>query len=71
MAVLGAILLLAYLVEVLKGVRTPLSYAVFVVLCVAPVVLAQLYYMKKKDAKIIRYILGIEVWKKLPLLWKV
>lgn len=59
MYVLDAILLIAYLVELLKGVRTPLSYGIFVVLCVTPVILTQLYYLKKKEAKIIRYLLGV------------
>jgi len=59
MSILDVILMIAYLVELLKGVRTPVSYGIFVLLCVVPVVLAQVYYLKKKDAKIIRYVLGI------------
>ena len=57
--IMNAVLALAYAVELLKGARSPLSYAIVAVLCVLPCVLAQLVYAKRKDAKSIRYILGI------------
>lgn len=57
--IMNAVLALAYAVELIKGARSPQSYAVVALLCILPCVLAQLYYAKKKDTKVIRYILGI------------
>ena len=57
--IMNLVLALAYAVELIKGARTPLSYAVVAVLCVLPCVIAQLIYIKKKDSKLIRYILGV------------
>ena len=57
--IMNAVLALAYAVELIKGARSPLSYAIVAALCVLPCVIAQLIYTKKKDSKLIRYILGI------------
>lgn len=59
MYIMNGILVLAYLLEVVKGMRTPISYTIFAVLCIAPVVAATILYRKKQDAFAIRYILGI------------
>lgn len=57
--IMNAVLAIAYAMELVKGARSPQSYAVVAVLCILPCVLALLYYAKKKDSKFIRYILGI------------
>ena len=57
--IMNAVLAIAYAVEVVKGARTPLSYAIIALLCVLPCVISQLVYTKKKDAYGIRYILGV------------
>lgn len=59
MFIFNILLSLAYLVEYIKGTRSIASYAIVVVLCIAPCILAELMYLKKKDAFPIRYILGI------------
>lgn len=57
--IMNAVLAIAYAVELIKGARSPLSYAVVALLCVLPCIVAQIIYIKKKDSGIIRYILGI------------
>ena len=57
--IMNAVLALAYAIELIKGARTPSSYAIVAVLCVLPCIVAQLLYVKKKDSGIIRYVLGI------------
>ena len=57
--IMNAVLALAYAVELIKGARTPQSYAFFVVLCVLPCIISQLLYTKKKDSGLIRYVLGV------------
>lgn len=57
--IMNAVLALAYAVELIKGTRTPLSYAIVAALCVLPCIIAQLLYFKKKDSKNIRQVLGI------------
>lgn len=59
MAAMNIVLAAAYLLELIKGTRSPGSYAVVAVLCIAPYVLAGLLYFRKKDAFPIRYIMGI------------
>jgi len=56
--IMDAVLAIAYAIELLKGARTPDSYAIVALLCVLPCIIAQLLYMKKNDADSIRYILG-------------
>ena len=57
--IMNAVLALAYAVELIKGARTPLSYAVVAALCVLPCIIAQIFYMKKNDSRVVRYVLGI------------
>lgn len=57
--VMNLVLALAYLLEVFKGARTIGSYAIIATLCILPCVLAIITYLKKKDAKGIRHIIGI------------
>lgn len=57
--IMNAVLTLAYAVELIKGARSPLSYAIVAVLCIVPCIFAQLVYTKKKDSRLIRYIMGI------------
>ncbi len=57
--IMNAVLALAYAIELLKGARTPESYAIVAVLCVLPCIISQLIYGKKKNSAIIRYVLGI------------
>ncbi len=57
--IMNAVLALAYAIELLKGARTPDSYAIVAVLCILPCVVAQLIYMKDKTAQSIRYVLGV------------
>ncbi|MBQ8597272.1 MAG: hypothetical protein IJ409_05745 [Lachnospiraceae bacterium] len=57
--IMNQVLAIAYLVEVVKGARTIGSYAIVAALCILPCVLAVAVYFKKKDAKAIRYIMGI------------
>ena len=53
---MNALLAGAYLLEVVKGVRTIGSYLIVAVLCLLPCVLATLMFLKKKEALLIRYI---------------
>ena len=57
--IMNQVLAIAYLIEVIKGSRTIGSYAVIAALCILPCVLAIAMYFKKKDSKLIRYIMGI------------
>ena len=57
--IMNIVLAFAYAIELLKGARTPISYAIVAVLCILPCVITQLIYLKKKDSGIIRYVLGI------------
>lgn len=56
--VLNGVLIVAYLIELIKGVRTPISYLIVACMCLIPSIAAQLIYFKKKDSALIRYILG-------------
>ena len=57
--IMNAVLALAYAIELVKGARSPLSYAIVALLCIVPCVISQLVYTKKKDSASIRYILGV------------
>ena len=57
--IMNVILALAYVVEVIKGTRTVASYALIAAMCVLPVIASILTYLKKKEARSIRYIGGI------------
>lgn len=52
-------LALAYLAEVIKETRDILSYLFMLFLFIAPSVLAIVAYLRKKDTKSVRYIMGI------------
>lgn len=56
---MNIVLALAYAIELLKGARTPLSYAIVLLLCLLPCIVSSLVYMKKKESVAIRYVLGI------------
>ncbi len=57
--IMNGVLALAYMIELLKGARTPGSYAIVLALCFLPCIISQLIYWKKKDSGMIRYVLGI------------
>ena len=56
MIVLNIILTLAYSLELIKKTRSPLSFAIVAILCIAPCIISYLIYRKKKDATAIRYV---------------
>lgn len=57
--ILNTVLALAYLIEVVKGVRSIPSYAIVAFLCIVPSVGAFLAYKKQRDSIMVRYIGGI------------
>ena len=57
--IMNLVLAVAYLLEVVKGARDIISYAVIASLCIVPCILATIIYLRKKDAYSIRYTLGI------------
>ncbi|MBO5352676.1 MAG: hypothetical protein J6A77_05200 [Lachnospiraceae bacterium] len=57
--IMNAVLALAYLIELLKGTRSPGSYAIVLALCLLPCIFSQIIYFRKKDSGLIRYVLGI------------
>ena len=56
--IMNLVLAVAYLLEVVKGARDFVSYAIIASLCIVPCILALIVYLRKKDAHSIRYILG-------------
>lgn len=56
---MNCVIVLAYFIEVLKGGRTPGSYAIVASLCVLPSIMAIITYFRKKDSMYVRYILGV------------
>lgn len=58
-ALLDAVLLLSYLVEVFKGSRTLGYYAVFAVLALAPLIACIVIYHKNPEAGSIQHIVGV------------
>ncbi len=56
LVLMNIILSIAYLVEVLKGVRNVWSYVVVLCLTVIPTAFMAIIYLKNKDSKAIRYI---------------
>ena len=58
-SVMNIIFALAYFLEVVKGVRNILSYSIILSFSVVPMILCWLTYLRKKEAKSIRYIGGI------------
>lgn len=57
--IMNGILTLAYMLEVFKGTRTILSYALIALCTIGPSVAAILAYLKKKDTMAVRYIVSI------------
>ena len=56
---LNVVLVLCYIVEVVKGSRTILYFAVFATLGIVPVIIANLVYRKDKESKSLRYVVAI------------
>lgn len=57
--IMNIILAVAYLIEVVKDVRSIGSYAVIAAFCILPSVFAWMTYRKKKDSMLIRYICSV------------
>lgn len=57
--ILNVVLVLAYLLEFVKGVRSIGSYLFFAFLCIAPCAAAIIVYLRKKDSGLVRYISGV------------
>lgn len=57
--IMDIVLTLAYAVELIKGTRDIVSYAIVAALALVPCILAIITYFRKKDAKAIRYISGV------------
>lgn len=57
--IMNTVIALAYLIELIKGMRSPLSYAIVAVLCFLPCILCFVAYSKKKDSAAVRYIYAI------------
>ena len=58
-SIISAVLVAAYLVELLKGTRTIGYLTVFMVLCLGPVAAELLLYSKNKESMSIRYVMGL------------
>ncbi len=57
--IMNLVLAVAYAMELVKGARSPLSYAVVALFCILPCVISQILYIKRKDSGAIRYVLGV------------
>ncbi len=57
--IMNFVLVAAYLVEVLKGARDIVTYAIIAAFCIVPCILATIVFLRKKEAVSIRYIMGI------------
>ena len=57
--IMNIILAIAYLIELLKGARTPQSYVLVLCLCFIPCLISMFLYFRKQDSFFIRYVLGI------------
>lgn len=58
-SIISAVLVAAYLAELLKGARTIGYLTVFMVLCLGPVAAELLLYSKNKESMSIRYVMGL------------
>ena len=56
--IMNLVLTVAYLIEVFKGARSIPSYAFVAASCILPSVISIIIFLKKQNAKVIRYILG-------------
>lgn len=57
--IIGVILFLAYALELFKGSRTIGYFAVFSLLCLAPVIVEQILYKRNHEDGMIKHIMGI------------
>ncbi len=57
--IMNIVLSIAYLIELLKGARTPQSYVLVLCLCFIPCLISMFLYFRKQDSFFIRYVLGI------------
>ena len=57
--VMFQILLVAYLIEFIKGSRDVVSFGIIATMCIVPVLLAVIIYLRKTDSLVVRYILGV------------
>lgn len=57
--ILCVVLALAYLIEVFKGSRDILDYAIIAILCIGPCILAEVIYLKNKVSKLVRYVMSV------------
>lgn len=53
------VMLIAYLIEFLKGSRDVVSFGIIAIMCVLPVLLSVIVYLRKADSLAIRYIVGV------------
>lgn len=58
-SIMVVIIVIAYLIEVLKGSRSIGSFALIAIGCIATVVAEFITYLKKRDSKSVRYIMAI------------
>lgn len=57
--IVGVVLAAAYAIEVVKGSREPWYYAIFVLLCLGPVIAEHIVYKKHPESAMIRHIICI------------
>lgn len=57
--IMNVVIALAYLIELIKGVREPLSYLVVALLCFVPCIGTICVFYRKKESALIRYIYAI------------
>lgn len=55
MTTMYMVLALAYVLEVVKGVRTIGSYLIVAALCISPIVLSFVAYIRRKDTNLVKY----------------
>lgn len=56
--IMNLILVVAYLLEVVKGARTVGSYALIAAFCILPCVVSLIIYLRNPGSRLIRYIMG-------------
>ena len=57
--IMDIVLALAYAIELIKGSRDIVSYAIIAALALVPCIIAIITYLRKNDSKAIRYISGV------------
>ncbi len=58
-AIISAILVLAYLVELLKGARTPGYFCLFALLCIGPVTAELIVFFKNRESNAVKHMICI------------